>query len=306
MPIEKPTVLILGAGASRPYGFPVGIGLRDAVCERLLEPVVQIFFKQLGFGRDGARKFADAVRHSAYPSVDTFLEAYPKYLEIGKMAIAVVLLPFEDHDKLFSPRVRSQSHWYELLINKMDPGGTGWNRNRLTVVTFNYDRSFEHYFITVLQQRAGVSAKRAATMFRRVEVIHVHGQLGSYPHLGSDPVTYGARTDKDPFGAAARAIRVVSDAGDDLAPFKRAKKKLLEAQRAYFLGFGFADVSVGRLGVFGPEERHWDVGALDGTSKGVPERDWARICRDLFSGSMNPRRFRRSVSEFLRERAALR
>jgi hypothetical protein len=31
--ITTPTVLVLGAGASYPYGFPTGKGLRDLICE---------------------------------------------------------------------------------------------------------------------------------------------------------------------------------------------------------------------------------------------------------------------------------
>ena len=31
--ITVPTTLILGAGASEPYGFPLGVGLLNKVCE---------------------------------------------------------------------------------------------------------------------------------------------------------------------------------------------------------------------------------------------------------------------------------
>ena len=33
--IETPTVLILGAGASKPYDYPLGIDLKDKIIRRL-------------------------------------------------------------------------------------------------------------------------------------------------------------------------------------------------------------------------------------------------------------------------------
>ena len=34
--ISKPTVLVLGAGASQPYGFPVGRELAETVCKEFV------------------------------------------------------------------------------------------------------------------------------------------------------------------------------------------------------------------------------------------------------------------------------
>ena len=85
--ITTETVLILGAGASADYGFPVGRQLLDAVCQnqtyQALEPLEYDYVQ--------AKAFIEALKTSAYSSVDAFLEKFPTFLEIGKAAIAAAL-----------------------------------------------------------------------------------------------------------------------------------------------------------------------------------------------------------------------
>lgn len=306
MPFTKESVLILGAGASQAYGFPSGIGLRDKICEKLQNPLYPLVLEQYGFNADEANNFASDLKHSAYASVDAFLEASPGYLQIGRFLIALILLPYERSDRLFPPLVRAKDHWYEYLINRMDVGGPGWRKNKLTVLTFNYDRSFEHYFMTVIGQRTRARPSRVAELFQKINVVHLHGQLGPYPGLGNQPVPYGGGAAGGGFKEAAAGIRVISEAAHSLATFKAARAFLQGAERVYFLGFGFADISVQRLEVFtSPRFDTWSPLVVDGTSKGIPNRDWQRISRDLLGSRARAPRFRRSVAAFLQERANL-
>ena len=48
------------------------------------------------------------------------------------------------HDNLFPPRAPSD-HWYALLANQLEIGTDRFGENKLSIVTFNYDRSLEHY-----------------------------------------------------------------------------------------------------------------------------------------------------------------
>jgi hypothetical protein len=131
MPITTPTVLILGAGASRPHGFPLGRELRDIVCRLLEKPGL---FIELGHSEMHVRAFRDELRFSAYRSVDQFLERNEAFLAIGKQAIAAALLPAENEDRLFSPGAPGE-HWYELLVDRMAVDTDDWFKNRL----FNRD-----------------------------------------------------------------------------------------------------------------------------------------------------------------------
>jgi hypothetical protein len=50
--IKIPTVLILGAGASSPYGFPSGSTLRDQICANLSVRDSKTFLELRGSGFD--------------------------------------------------------------------------------------------------------------------------------------------------------------------------------------------------------------------------------------------------------------
>ena len=116
--IEIKTVLVLGAGASIPFGFPSGCDLVDIICTQLLSPPVQAktrveklfterrirsfrILKDI-FGAKTLSAFADKLLHSGETSVDAFLAYQEKeFMDIGKAVIAASLLPCEHQKILF-------------------------------------------------------------------------------------------------------------------------------------------------------------------------------------------------------------
>lgn len=301
MSIKLPTVLILGAGASHPYGFPLGVELRDLICEQTTDIRFTAPLRQLGFEPDATKEFGQALQHSGFGSVDAFLETSPEFAAIGKTAIALTLLPLEQRAKLFPPKAPKNGHWYQYLLGLMGVGTDDWAANRLTILTFDYDRSFEHYFCTVLARRLKVSRLEAAKTFHIIDVIHLHGQLGTYPGLGSKPFGYGdGDLSLDDIARAATSIRTISEPSD-LEVFVEAGKRISAARRVFFLGFGFADASMARLVSHTPTL----TALLGATSKGITDREWARITKLHFKDRWSGKRFRRSVLEFLRSEVDL-
>src|SRR4051812_22223583 len=117
--ITKRIVLILGAGASIPFGFPSGLDLKKSIVERL-DPndgryTLRTQIQDAGFPPEDIEGFRSALRFSGKRSVDAFLEHRPDYLEVGKAAIAGVLLPREDRSVLFD----TKPNWYEHFFNKL-------------------------------------------------------------------------------------------------------------------------------------------------------------------------------------------
>jgi len=136
--INKATVLILGAGASCPYGFPTGLQLKAHICKALLGLDTSTYdvnremtfvndmelywaLKNLPLETDPdhinylkhepdkvdseikkfVRGFAEDLMLSPDASIDAFLEHHPDYEDIGHRAIASVLLPYETQASLF-------------------------------------------------------------------------------------------------------------------------------------------------------------------------------------------------------------
>lgn len=103
--IKTPTVLILGAGASKPYGFPLGEKLKVDMCKELTDQGQPLFTRMLqttGRLEEDIKHFANQLWRSEQPSVDAFLERRKEFLDIGKEAISCALVPCEEEKRLFS------------------------------------------------------------------------------------------------------------------------------------------------------------------------------------------------------------
>ncbi|HEY6222343.1 MAG TPA: hypothetical protein VIW26_01050, partial [Gemmatimonadales bacterium] len=88
--IKQRIVLILGAGASIPYGFPSGEALRANIIKDLSKSTAQPFqlLEAAGFEAKHITNFRSALQQSGQRSVDAFLEHRSEFVGIGKVAIA--------------------------------------------------------------------------------------------------------------------------------------------------------------------------------------------------------------------------
>src|ERR1019366_674159 len=80
--ITKSTVLILGAGASKPFNFPTSAELRQILCDENTEAWIHIrdlVNDIVGPGR--FERFVKLFNASSWMSVDTFLEHRSEWLE---------------------------------------------------------------------------------------------------------------------------------------------------------------------------------------------------------------------------------
>lgn len=240
--ITTPTVLILGAGASVHVRFPTGAKLAGLVLDRCDSEYSQL--GQLGYAPTSIKDFKQAFRLSSRKSVDRFLEHRPDFLEIGRAAIAEVLISFENPEIL----ALEENDWYPFLFERMDSDFCDFVKNRLAVVTFNYDRSLEQFLFTALTNSFGRSGPEVATTLTSIPIVHVHGSLGRLPWQDPDGRSYTIDVDPDSLRKAADSIRIVHEAADDDPLFGEAARLLQSAERIVFLGFGYHPTNIRRLG----------------------------------------------------------
>ena len=106
--ITKPTVLILGAGASMPYGFPSGEELVMTIDKNLNprklgshpNPDWIAILKNFGILEKDIHTFRQELLYSRL-SIDSFLGHQPKFLKVGKLAITLSLIQYENENNLF-------------------------------------------------------------------------------------------------------------------------------------------------------------------------------------------------------------
>lgn len=252
--ITKPTVLILGAGASMPYGFPSGQDLLKNIDSKLNRrsigshpsPDWIAILKGFGIAEGDIETFRRDLFYSRM-SVDAFLEHRPEFFHVGKLAITLSLIQYEDEDCLFSDNTKN---WYDYLRGKLNAPFEDFGKNKLSVITFNYDRSIEHYLFKVLKSTYGKPDEECAEKLKKIPIIHVHGRLGALPWQTMEGGrAYTTTVVPEEVKVATEQIIVIPEGQDTSSEFEKAFDIMMAADKIYFLGFGYNDVNLRRLAI---------------------------------------------------------
>ncbi len=253
--IERPIALVLGAGASKPYNFPTARELLTDVRYALTGLAFRQRLYGAGYSEAQVRDLAKLLAASHVGSLDGLLElpVHTGLVGVGKAAIAASLLQHELPQKLLPDAAKDD--WYEHLFRRMldkAPTLDAFLQNRVAFVTFNYDRSLEHFLLTTLCSTYGATpAEIAAAVSRnRLNIVHVYGSLGALPDLTTGPMSMPYGVDPNLGGIllkyAADSIHIAGEPGAQ-AGIDAAQSALMSCERICFLGFGYRPENVDRL-----------------------------------------------------------
>lgn len=262
--ISIPTVLVLGAGASFPYGYPSGSQLIDNIIQRLggrgtYTPNYFAELLELKFPEEHIHDFITHLRRSKVRSIDDFLDHRKEFREIGKIAIAQAIIGCEqgnpEIDPLFNVSTGAPNslleRWYPLLLDAMSCSADTLCDNRLSIVTFNYDRSLEHFLhLSWISKYGPAASPKIIAAIKHLNIVHVHGKLGDLPwEGGKNPRDYGTRKNLEELKNSGELISILYEGDRQSAEFERARERLEQAERVLFLGFGYHKSNLKRLGV---------------------------------------------------------
>jgi hypothetical protein len=252
--IERKLVLVLGAGASMPFGFPSGYGLMREIVDQLKphgtqgsrilgQPMLSALVSA-GFDRDFIEAFRSALEKSGKRSVDAFLEHRNQFIDVGKTAIAFALIPKEREELLFSPK---GLNWYEYFFNRLNARFEDFDKNSISILTFNYERSLEYYLFTALKNAYGKTSEECASKMRSIPILHLYGKLGGLPGLEEEGLSFGAAPNPDNLKKGAAGIQIIHEDLSRNPVFQQAHELLQDAERICFLGFGYDFTNLERL-----------------------------------------------------------
>ena len=259
--IKRKTMLIIGAGASAPYGYPVGASLK----QQLQDPS-NLIDLETKFHKDEINKFCQMFKLAGRYSIDSFLSHQMNYAEIGKSAIANQLIKHETLENLTKP---IEDHWLEYVWNQMtanDLPKTEFTDNQLKIISFNYDRVVEQYLQTVIKNYYGVDIEEAINLQKTIEIVHVYGMLQDL-----DKRPYGNKPSD--LSEVANCIKVIpEDRKTEDKEFEKAKEMIDWAEKICFIGFGFDKTNLHRLGFPNhlPMSKMWG-NRIDGTKYGFTQ-----------------------------------
>ncbi|QDK37205.1 hypothetical protein [Bdellovibrio sp. NC01] len=269
------TTLILGAGASLPYGYPSGEKLVQDIIKRLEET-------------DDVTGTLERLKKVRPYSIDEFINNNPDLRRHLLCIVTEVITKYEDINSLYS--VEAKDDIYRKIFNSIPLEKFKDYR----IITFNYDRSLEFALQEHLVKRMYRQPSHLIkAKYDELKVIHIHGRmppLGFETDASSDLLfgygkvverlnDFGTQTDWPTPLAWKRAqskvlaevwrwsesLNVVYDVGSLNV---EAKKILEESTRIFFLGFGYHPLNMLKLGY--DFRKVCSTKVIAGTTYGMP------------------------------------
>ena len=250
---EEKTTLILGAGASRNYGFPTGYELAQA----LMKWPSSTGYGQAMFGDKNVYEnfkdhFQDFLDHGGQ-TIDAFLATPPglRFIEPARLAMSLIISECEAEDKLFDD-ANSDDNWYPYFYEQLtqDRDFRSLDFSKFSIITFNYDRSLECFLYKSLSLQYSPQDHKLRDKIESLDLTHVYGTIG-VPWIGDGYEKYGPRSATDNYYFASQRLKLIKEGGSDRAAahaHEKIQNSLTSAQRLCFLGFGFDETNLEVLG----------------------------------------------------------
>lgn len=296
--IKERTVFILGAGASAPYGYPVGKDLRKEIisqylgdCQRYLErnkPNNRL----RAHGVADAKHFAEMFDKSGTESIDLFLAINPEFMQDGKRAIIFRILIAERRSRFREAMEDPNQDWYSYLLKKLTEGLTKKDaykhfcENNVAFITFNYDRSLEHFLYEALVNRFNeIDRGEIRKQIGELPIIHIFGQVAGLDWQDMpSKIEYGRDVGLIDVEKLIDNLQIVYEEGQEGKDVVEARMLIADAERIFFLGIGYAEENLKVLKV--PEGISLNT-KMYGTVLGLRDTEIERIRMRFKEGTVS-------------------
>jgi hypothetical protein len=217
-------------------------------------------------------QFITRLENSAPLVIDSFLGWNPHFARLGRMLIAGALLKREaDSNESSSTKEKigaswARERWVRHIVHKLlmphPDEAFGLLKNEISFVTFNYDLSLERELRRALSSTETVTVAEIDAFFEDDRILHMYGKLQSVqPNLNfsildkafdspyATDALHEANELLDAWEVSSRLLKVIDqvDKHDDLIS-QIAQNRTRSADTLYFLGFGFDESNLRRLG----------------------------------------------------------
>lgn len=278
--LSRPTVIVIGAGASFELGLPVGSELKKSISALLNITFPDGYnqksgdyqIKELVKDRSIARNENDwnPILHKcwllrdALPgslSIDNLMDAHRTDEDItfiGKLAIAKAILAAERKSKLFRDIGDREFTFADVADTWLVPffqiASEGVARENaasifenVTFIVFNYDRCVERFLPVALKLYYDLNDSEAAEIAGKVRIVHPYGQVGSISHAdsGLDYVPFGSN--RYDLSKVAEGIKTFSEGLHNPEQQATITDSIQRAAQVVFLGFAFHPLNMGLM-----------------------------------------------------------
>jgi hypothetical protein len=297
--ITDEVVVIIGAGASKPYGFPTGYTLFRELPSVIRDITNVDDWRALAVHpqasrniQENAKEFAEAISGLKSQSIDEYLNKNTRFDEIGRVAIAGCIQYYEERCT-FNVRAGETDDWLEILFSKMIQGIYSESdfdmfetKNNIHFITFNYDRLLEEFFYRNLKKTfSTMSHERIVKAVERFKPLHIYGQAGYLDWEATDRVTAGqiipfGQTEEFKYNIAERASKAIQTMYRERAAsetIQKARDLVQHKKGILFIGFGYDKFNLDLLGFPILHSEH----SIHGTAWGLLEEEISRIAGNI-------------------------
>jgi hypothetical protein len=273
---SKKLTLIVGAGASKEFGLPLGSELKQKIASLLdirfdfnqqksgdyqIRSALESAVRQPDGHRDinphlhAAWRIRDAMPQAI--SIDNFIDNHQgdEKIELcGKLAIVKSILNAEKGSKIFVDPSNNRnginyastdacwlSPFTRLLTENCRADQLEERLKSVSFVIFNYDRCIEHYLYYALQNYYQLSETRVAELLNAVQFYHPYGSVGALPwQRQNNPAAFGGELHPDSLLENARRIKTFTEGTDpDSSEICEIRESVATSNNLLFLGFAF-------------------------------------------------------------------
>lgn len=245
-------VFILGAGASKNFGYPLGDELKKNILDNISpRPNTSTAFlttlSQAGNSAEAIANFRNFLKHAERNTIDEFIRAHkqrPELQRIARQAIVLSIAAAENDHLLFD----AGTHWYRRLLDFIRAHPELLDHEKPSFYTFNYDRSIEHYLHESLLLGGGDIPVDKIEAFFAGNFFHIHGVVGQLQWQNSGQKT-GIRDYEQPM--SPEDVRRIGDQiitpDQDGTLRGEFRDEIMTADFVIFMGFGFAPSNCSRI-----------------------------------------------------------
>jgi hypothetical protein len=332
--VEK-TLFVLGAGASQEAGLPTGKELKSEIAKLL-----DIDVSDFGAPVRGDPQIWEAIKlHAtqqnersldaycnaclrialAMPqatSIDNFIDAHPDNKAIalcGKLAIVRSILARELRSPMhYTVRQGPKrfefgaladtwfNRFWQILSHRCTKATLAARFSTVSVISFNYDRTLEHYMIHALQNYWDCDQAEAVELLSHLKIFHPYGVVGHLPWSHKQPAAEFGVEKYGPLRLLnyAAGIKTFTEKIDESSgEIASMRKRVLDAERIVFLGFAFHDDNMELIAASDAIERQVPHTHYYATAHGLSASDCSNIKKALrrlkkHGGTFNDKYFR--------------
>ncbi|GAB0120332.1 hypothetical protein [Acidisoma sp. 7E03] len=262
--IETPTVFIVGAGASKEVGLPLGSELTEEIRRRLVvsesreagvrtaDPNIVRALNALSQGHPGAYIRAAQDISAAMPlavSIDNFLHTHrsnKEIIQVGKMAIVSSILEKEKTSDLFVetsnsynsiPFPQIKGTWFvrlwHALSTDLDVDNVDQIFSNVSFVVFNYDRCIEQFLYYSLNTYFKIGSSRAREILSKLRIIHPYGKIDDL-FLISNQISFGESVDPHRLIQLSENIKTFTEHESESSEVEDIHSMISTAKKSYF------------------------------------------------------------------------